>query len=58
MVRRRLKEYYGLLPQDIDVLLAVDSGKDIPYDGEIGHTVVGYFEDVARGRDPKIAVNW
>jgi len=56
--RRRLKEHYRLLQQDVDVLLAVDSGKDVPYDGETGQSAVSYFESVAYNRDPKTVVNW
>ncbi|KAF8592765.1 Glutamyl-tRNA amidotransferase B subunit [Ramaria rubella] len=58
VVRRRLKEQYGLLQQDIDVLLSIDSGKDVPYDGQVGHSVVRYFETAAQGRDPKAVINW
>ena len=56
--RKRLKEQYRLHQQDIDVLLSVDSGKDVPYDGGIGYGAVKYFETVAQGRDPKAVVNW
>jgi aspartyl-tRNA(Asn)/glutamyl-tRNA(Gln) amidotransferase subunit B len=56
--RRRLREQYGLSQQDIDVLLSVDSGKDVPYDGEMGYSAVSYFETTAQGRDPKAVVNW
>ncbi|KAF8530900.1 Glutamyl-tRNA amidotransferase B subunit [Gautieria morchelliformis] len=57
-LRKRLREQYGLSQQDIDVLLSVDSGKDVPYDGEKGYSAVSYFETTAQGRDPKAVVNW
>jgi len=53
-----LSEEYGLLPQDIDVLLSLDAGKDVPYDGAPGKSVLTFFESVAKGRDPKTIVNW
>jgi aspartyl-tRNA(Asn)/glutamyl-tRNA(Gln) amidotransferase subunit B len=57
-MRVRLAEKYGLLPQDIDVLMSVDAGKDVPFDGEKGHSAVAYFEAIAEGRNPKTVVNW
>ena len=56
--RKRLREQYGLQQQDIDVLLSVDSGKDVAYDGGIGYSAVRYFEAAAQGRNPKVVVNW
>ena len=56
--RKRLGDQYRLHQQDIDVLLSVESGKDVPYDGEVGYSAVRYFETTARGRDPKTVVNW
>jgi aspartyl-tRNA(Asn)/glutamyl-tRNA(Gln) amidotransferase subunit B len=53
-----LEERYGLHQKDIDVLLSVDAGKDVPYDGEQGYSAVRYFETVAARRDPKAVVNW
>ncbi|KAF8514854.1 Glutamyl-tRNA amidotransferase B subunit [Hysterangium stoloniferum] len=56
--RQRLAKNYGLVPQDIEVLMSVDAGKDVPYDGEKRRSAVAYFEAVAVGRNPKIVVNW
>jgi len=56
--RQRLAMNYGLVPQDIEVLMSVDAGKDVPYDGEKGLRAVAYFEVVAAGGNPKIVVNW
>lgn len=36
----------------------VDSGREVGFDGQLGHGAVAYFDDVARGRDPKVVVNW
>lgn len=48
----------GLSQRDADVLMSVDSGRDVRYDGELARGAVGYFDAVARGRDPKVVVNW
>lgn len=55
----RLERSYGLVSRDIQVLMSVGSGTNVGYDGEIGPgNAVQYFEVVAKGRDPKIVVNW
>ncbi len=55
--RTRLQKL-GLSERDIDVLMAVDSGRELDYDGKLGHGAVAYFDKVASGRDPKVVVNW
>lgn len=55
----RLQTEYGLRPRDIEVLMSVGSGLNLGYDGEVGaQGAVSYFENVARGRDPNVVVNW
>ncbi|KAG8865143.1 hypothetical protein FRB96_000032 [Tulasnella sp. 330] len=55
----RLESVYGLVPRDIQVLMSVGSGSNVGYDGEVGPgNAVEYFEAVAKGRDPKVVVNW
>ncbi|KAH7919539.1 Glutamyl-tRNA amidotransferase B subunit [Leucogyrophana mollusca] len=48
----------GLSPRDADVLMAVDAGREVGFDGEPGRGAVAYFDKLAQGRDPKVAVNW
>ena len=48
----------GLTPRDIDVLMSVDAGREVRFDGELGSGAVAYFDAVASGRDPKAVVNW
>ncbi|KAI0751075.1 Glutamyl-tRNA amidotransferase B subunit [Daedaleopsis nitida] len=55
--RARLLEH-GLSRRDVEVLMDVDSGREVGYDGELGHGAVTYFDEVSRGRDPKAVVNW
>lgn len=55
--RERLQAL-GLSHRDADVLMAIDSGREVGYDGELGHGAVAYFDSLSRGRDPKIVVNW
>ena len=39
--------------------MSVESGSEVGYDGEVGKgSAVNYFEQVADGRDAKVAVNW
>lgn len=55
----RLQTQYGLRPRDVEVLMSVGSGTNVGYDGEVGAPgAVAFFEDVARGRDPNVVVNW
>ncbi|CAL1700292.1 unnamed protein product [Somion occarium] len=48
----------GLSERDADVLMAIDMGREVGYDGVLGHGAVAYFDTVSRGRDPKVVVNW
>ncbi|KAI0005114.1 Glutamyl-tRNA amidotransferase B subunit [Russula compacta] len=56
-IRERLG-LYGLGQQDIDVLMAVDSGNEVGLDGCLNRGAVTYFEAVSKGRSSKIVVNW
>ncbi|KAJ1308346.1 hypothetical protein OPQ81_004056 [Rhizoctonia solani] len=59
--QERLISAYKLSPRDVDVLMGVDAGADIGFDGEDPSRLgaVAYFESVVRGgRDPKIVANW
>jgi aspartyl-tRNA(Asn)/glutamyl-tRNA(Gln) amidotransferase subunit B len=59
--RVRLQADYGLSVRDTDVLMTVDAGRDIKFDGEPGNGAVSYFEELCatgKGRDPKAVVNW
>lgn len=48
----------GLSERDADVLMSIDAGREVGFDGEIGNGVVSYFDALVRGRDPKVVVNW
>jgi len=49
----------GLSKRDAEVLMSVDSGREVEFDGEPGSGgAVAYFESLSKGRDPKIVVNW
>jgi aspartyl-tRNA(Asn)/glutamyl-tRNA(Gln) amidotransferase subunit B len=49
----------GLSKRDAEVLMSVDSGREVEFDGERGSGgAVAYFESLSEGRDPKIVVNW
>ncbi|KIM76374.1 hypothetical protein PILCRDRAFT_77807 [Piloderma croceum F 1598] len=49
----------GLSKRDTEVLMSVDSGREVGFDGEPGSGgAVAYFESLSKGRDPKIVVNW
>ncbi|CAA7258526.1 unnamed protein product [Cyclocybe aegerita] len=68
--RSRLLEQYpqlGAKEQSLDVLLNVDNGRDVGFDGEDSGGVVGYFESLCREaradgrtvkRDPVVVLNW
>jgi aspartyl-tRNA(Asn)/glutamyl-tRNA(Gln) amidotransferase subunit B len=56
-IRERLS-LRGLSPQDIDMLMAVDSGNDVGLDGRLNSGAVAYFEALAEGRGSKMVVNW
>ncbi|KAG6330919.1 hypothetical protein ID866_8169 [Astraeus odoratus] len=48
----------GLSERDVDVLMTIDAGREVRFDGELGKGAVAYFDSLAQGRDPKIVVNW
>jgi aspartyl-tRNA(Asn)/glutamyl-tRNA(Gln) amidotransferase subunit B len=56
-IRKRL-ELLGLSQQDVDVLMAVDSGNEVGFDGQLNRGAVTYFEALAKGRNSKMVVNW
>ncbi|ELU38365.1 glutamyl-tRNA(Gln) amidotransferase [Rhizoctonia solani AG-1 IA] len=59
--RERLVSTYKLSSRDVDVLMGIDAGADVGFDGEEPSRLgaVAYFESVVRGgRDPKIVANW
>jgi len=60
--RRRLVEKYGLKNSDVDILLGIDTGRTVGWDGALEDGGVGYFEAVVDSngarRDPKVVLNW
>jgi len=49
----------GLSVRDTEVLMSVDSGREVGFDGEPGSGgAVAYFDNLSKGRDPKVVVNW
>lgn len=48
----------GLLQRDIDFLMSLDGGWDVHFDGQLGEGWFSFYEEVARDRDPKVAINW
>ena len=48
----------GLSRRDADVLMDVDSGREVGFDGQLGPGPVAYYDKVSHGRDPKVVVNW
>ncbi|KAL4081424.1 GatB/GatE catalytic domain-containing protein [Scleroderma yunnanense] len=56
-IRARLLSM-GLSERDADVLMTVDAGRDVGFDGELGNGAVTYFNSLVQGRDPKVVVNW
>ena len=49
----------GLSERDADVLMSIDSGREVGFDGEPGDGgAVAYFDTLSKDRDPKVAVNW
>ncbi|KAG5725686.1 Aspartyl/glutamyl-tRNA(Asn/Gln) amidotransferase subunit B [Termitomyces sp. T112] len=67
--RQRLETDFGLSERDVEVLLRVDSGREVQYDGEISgssSSAVAYFDRLCVGynskegirRSPKAVVNW
>lgn len=60
--RTRLAHKYGLKTDDVDILLGINTGRTVGWDGVLGDGGVGYFEAVVdsngAGRDPKVVLNW
>ena len=64
--RRRLIDQSGLSSKDVDKLMALEtSGSLVIYDDDEDlidqkgtGTPVAYFENVSRGRRPKVVLNW
>jgi aspartyl-tRNA(Asn)/glutamyl-tRNA(Gln) amidotransferase subunit B len=48
----------GLSDRDVTVLMSVDAGREVGYDGVLGSGAVSFLDAVAIGHDPKIAANW
>ncbi|KAN0097054.1 GatB/GatE catalytic domain containing protein [Tylopilus felleus] len=48
----------GLTEQEAEVLMAVDAGREVRFDGEPARGAVHYFDRLAQGRSAKAAVNW
>jgi aspartyl-tRNA(Asn)/glutamyl-tRNA(Gln) amidotransferase subunit B len=49
----------GLSARDAEVLMSVDSGREVGFDGEPGSGgAVAYFDSLSIGRDAKVVVNW
>jgi hypothetical protein len=48
----------GLAERDVGVLMSVDAGREVGFDGALGAGAVAYFDAVARRRDPKLVANW
>lgn len=57
-IRERLV-LHGLTQHEIDVLMAVDSGHEVSFDGRQGYGAVTYFEALlTNGRNSKTVINW
>lgn len=60
--RRRLAEEYGLKSHDVDILLGIDTGRTVGWDGALEDGGVWFFEAVVDSsgarRDPKVVLNW
>jgi aspartyl-tRNA(Asn)/glutamyl-tRNA(Gln) amidotransferase subunit B len=48
----------GLSAQVIDVLMSVDAGREVGFDGQLGAGAVAYFDTVAATREPRVVANW
>lgn len=58
-LRSRLQSQYGISAREADIVMSIQSGADVGFDGEPPKGgVVDYFEQVARASDPKEAINW
>lgn len=47
-----------LTEQEAEVLMAVDAGREVRFDGEPAKGAVQYFDRLSQGRSAKAAVNW
>jgi aspartyl-tRNA(Asn)/glutamyl-tRNA(Gln) amidotransferase subunit B len=56
-IKERLARH-GIAPQDIDVLMAIDAGNEVRFDGQRSPGAVAYFEALTKGRNPKAVINW
>jgi aspartyl-tRNA(Asn)/glutamyl-tRNA(Gln) amidotransferase subunit B len=58
--RARLLSTYKLSEQDADVLLNLDSGREVGFDGEHSDGgAVAYFDRLcSEGRNPRVVFNW
>ncbi|KAF8732591.1 hypothetical protein AX14_004192 [Amanita brunnescens Koide BX004] len=64
--RQRLQQQYGLSDRDIEVLLTIDSEREVLFDGEDTKNqggpeagAVAYFDNLCtQQRDPKVVINW
>jgi aspartyl-tRNA(Asn)/glutamyl-tRNA(Gln) amidotransferase subunit B len=56
-IKERLARH-GIAPQDIDVLMGIDAGKEVRFDGQRSPGAVAYFEALIKGRNPKAVINW
>lgn len=62
-MRERLQTSYGMSSQNADILLKIESVKDVPFDGEDAQTrgsIVKYIDGLCKDsqRDPKVVFNW
>jgi aspartyl-tRNA(Asn)/glutamyl-tRNA(Gln) amidotransferase subunit B len=51
----------GITESDIDILLGLDEGREIGYDGKdppSSPSAVAYFEKLSSGRNAKTVMNW
>ena len=49
----------GLSERDADVLMSINSGREVGFDGEPGDGgAIAYFDTLSKVRDPKVVVNW
>jgi len=56
-IRLRLLER-GLSDRDVDILVIVDSHRDVGIDGDPGQGIIAYFDALAGIHDAKVVVNW
>ncbi|KAH9977679.1 glutamyl-tRNA amidotransferase [Lactifluus volemus] len=56
-IKERLARH-GIAPQDVDVLMGIDAGKEVRFDGQRSPGAVAYFEALIKGRNPKAVINW